>query len=40
MRDTGAIAGENTLFSVLAGAVPAGLGLGEHVRTLPGRRSA
>lgn len=35
--DTGAIAGENTLFYVLAGAVLADLGLGEHVRTQSGR---
>ncbi|CAM3473781.1 GPP34 family phosphoprotein [Occultella aeris] len=34
---TGSIAGENTLFYVLAGAVLADLGLGEHVRTATGR---
>ncbi|MET7959630.1 GPP34 family phosphoprotein [Micromonospora zamorensis] len=37
LRGTGVIAGENTLFYVLAGAVLADLGLGEHVRTVPGR---
>ncbi|GAA1869525.1 GOLPH3/VPS74 family protein [Asanoa iriomotensis] len=36
MRGTGVIAGENTLYYVLAGAVLADLGLGGHVRTLPG----
>ncbi|WP_066367518.1 GOLPH3/VPS74 family protein [Herbidospora mongoliensis] len=36
-QGTGIIAGENTLFYVLAGAVLADLGLGEHVRTVPGR---
>ncbi|GAB4086307.1 hypothetical protein GCM10028784_29370 [Myceligenerans cantabricum] len=36
-RGTGTIAGENTLFYTLAGAVLADLGLGEHVRTEPGR---
>lgn len=35
-RGTGVIAGENTLYYVLAGAVLADLGLGEHVRTIPG----
>lgn len=34
---TGTIAGENTLFYPLAGAVLADLGLGAHVRTVPGR---
>jgi hypothetical protein len=34
---TGSIAGENTLYYVLAGAVLADLGLGEHVRTGTGR---
>jgi hypothetical protein len=34
---TGSIAGENTLFYVLAGAVLADLGLGDHVRTGTGR---
>ncbi|MBZ2195343.1 GOLPH3/VPS74 family protein [Occultella gossypii] len=34
---TGTIAGENTLFYILAGAVLAELGLGEHVRTAGGR---
>ncbi|MER5650611.1 GPP34 family phosphoprotein [Streptosporangium sp. NPDC002524] len=34
---TGTIAGENTLFYTLAGAVLADLGLGEHVRTDSGR---
>lgn len=33
----GTIAGENTLFYPLAGAVLAELGLGGHVRTVPGR---
>lgn len=36
-RGTGTIAGENILFYVLAGAVLADLGLGEHVRTGTGR---
>jgi hypothetical protein len=36
MRGTGVIAGENTLFYVLGGAVLADLGLGGHVRTIPG----
>ena len=35
--DSGTVAGENTLFYVLAGAVLADLGLGEHVRTGTGR---
>ncbi|GGI07120.1 GOLPH3/VPS74 family protein [Isoptericola cucumis] len=35
--DSGTIAGENTLFYVLGGAVLADLGLGEHVRTCTGR---
>ncbi|AGZ41228.1 GOLPH3/VPS74 family protein [Actinoplanes friuliensis] len=35
--DSGTIAGENTLFYVLGGAVLADLALGEHVRTAPGR---
>ena len=35
--DSGTIAGEGTLYYTLAGAVLADLGLGEHVRTLPGR---
>ncbi|WP_428965791.1 GOLPH3/VPS74 family protein [Micromonospora fluostatini] len=34
---TGTIAGENTLFHTLAGAVLADLGLGDHVRTGAGR---
>ncbi|WP_410810761.1 GOLPH3/VPS74 family protein [Micromonospora sp. 067-2] len=34
---TGTIAGENTLFYTLAGAVLADLGLGDHVRTGSGR---
>ncbi|MEU8379481.1 GPP34 family phosphoprotein [Streptosporangium sp. NPDC048865] len=34
---SGTIAGENTLFYPLAGAVLADLGLGDHVRTDPGR---
>ena len=33
----GTIAGENTLFYTLAGAVLADLALGGHVRTVPGR---
>ncbi len=37
---TGSIAGENTLFYVLAGAVLADLGLGDHVRTATGRLGA
>jgi hypothetical protein len=36
-RGTGIIAGENTLFYVLAGAVLADLGLGGQVRPVPGR---
>ncbi|MFI7610969.1 GPP34 family phosphoprotein [Nonomuraea terrae] len=36
-QGTGTIAGENTLFYVLAGAVLADLGLGEHVRTGTGK---
>ncbi|MEU4540627.1 hypothetical protein AB0G15_37915 [Streptosporangium sp. NPDC023825] len=36
MRGTGVLAGENTLFYVLGGAVLADLGLGGHVRTTPG----
>lgn len=37
---TGTIAGENTLYYVLAGAVLADLALGEHVRTERGRAGA
>lgn len=37
LRGTGVIAGENTLYWVLGGAVLADLGLGGHVRTGPGR---
>jgi len=36
-RGTGTIAGESTLFYVLAGAALADLGFGEHVRTTSGR---
>jgi hypothetical protein len=39
-RDTGVVAGESTLPDVLAGAVLADLGLGRHVRTIPGRSGA
>lgn len=39
-RGTGVIAGENTLFYILGGAVLAHLGLGEHVRTRTGRLGA
>lgn len=35
-QGTGSIAGENILFYVLGGAVLAELGLGGHVRTIPG----
>ena len=38
--DAGTIAGEGTLYYVLAGAVLAELGLGEHVRTDAGRTGA